>query len=140
MEFKVLINRRGGDLMKLKYLLIINTVVCFVYGLPLLLLPATMMSLHGLAEDPATKLMGQFFGVELVAIGLLTWLARNVTDSKALGAIIPALLISDVIGVVITVLGTVSGPMNALGWLGAAVYALLALGYAYFQFLKPGAS
>jgi hypothetical protein len=53
MEFKVLINRRGGDLMKLKYLLIINTVVCFVYGLPLLLLPATMMSLHGLAEDPA---------------------------------------------------------------------------------------
>lgn len=126
--------------MKLKHLLVINTVIGFVYGIPLLLLPATMLSLHGLAQDPATMLVGQFFGVGLVAIGLLTWLARNVTDSKAQGAIILALLISDVIGVVIAVLGTVSGPMNALGWLGAAAYALLALGYGYFLLMKPGAS
>ena len=126
--------------MKLKHLLIINTVVCAVYGIPLLLLPATMLSLHGVAQDPGTRLMAQYFGSALIAIGLLTWLARDVTDSEAQGAIILALLIANVIGIVISVLGTVSGPMNALGWLGAAVYALLALGYAYFQFLKPGAS
>ena len=84
--------------------------------------------------------MAQFFGSALIAIGLLTWLSRNVADSEAQGAIILALLIANVIGIVVSVLGTVSGPMNALGWLGAAVYALLALGYAYFQFVKPGAS
>jgi NAD/NADP transhydrogenase beta subunit len=125
--------------MKLKHLLIINAVVCFVYGITFVLSPATVLSLHGLAQDPSAKLTGQFYGSALIAIGLLTWLARNVTDSEARRAIILALLISDVIGVVIAVLGTVSGPMNAFGWSGAAVYALLALGYGYFQFMKPGA-
>jgi hypothetical protein len=40
----------------------------------------------------------------------------------------------------VAALGTVSDVMNALVWLGAAVYAMLAMGYAHFQFVKPGAS
>ena len=126
--------------MKLKHLLIINTVVCLVYGIILVLSPATMLSLHGVAQDPGTRLMGQYFGSALIGIGLLTWLARNVADSEAQGAIILALLIANVIGIVISVLGTVSGPMNAVGWLAVAIYVLLVLGFGYFQFMKPGAS
>jgi len=126
--------------MRLKYLLVLNAVVCFVYGISLVLSPATVLSLHDIAQDPSAKLMGQFYGAELIAIGLLTWLARNAGDSEARRAIILALLISDVIGVVIAVLGTVSGVMNALGWLGAAIYAVLVLGYGYFQFAKPSDS
>ena len=126
--------------MKLKHLLIINTVVCLVYGIILVLSPATMLSLHGVAQDPGTRLMGQYFGSALIGIGLLTWLARNVADSEAQGAIILALLIANVIGIVISVLGTVSGPMNAVGWSAVAIYVLLALGFGYFQFVKPGTS
>ena len=126
--------------MRLKYLLILNAVICFVYGITFLLSPTTVLSLHGVAVDPNTRLMGQFYGVELVGIGLLTWLARDAEDSKARQAMILALLISDVIGVIIASLGTLSGVMNALGWSGAAVYAVLAVGYGYFQFAKPDAS
>lgn len=126
--------------MRLKYLLVVNAVVCFIYGIAFLLSPATVLSLHGIVHDSGTKLTGQFYGVELVAIGLLTWLARNAEDSEARQAMILALLISDVIGIIIAVLGTVTGVMNAFGWSGAAVYAVLAVGYAYFQFVKPSAS
>ena len=126
--------------MKLMTLLVINTIVCLVYGVTLVLTPVTMLSLHGMAPDPGVMLMSLFFGSALIAIGLITWFARNVTDSKAQGAIILALLISDVIGIVISVLGTVSGPMNAVGWLAVAIYVLLGLGFGYFQFMKPGAS
>jgi NAD/NADP transhydrogenase beta subunit len=126
--------------MRLKYLLVFNAVVCFVYGITFVLSPAVVLSLHGITQDPSAKLTGQFYGVELIAIGLLTWLARNAGDSEARRAIILALLISTVIGVVIAVLGTVSGVMNAFGWSGAAIYAVLALGYGYFQFAKSGDS
>ena len=126
--------------MKLRSLFAINTIVCLVYGIILVLTPATMLSLHGIAQDPGERLMAQYFGSALIAIGLLTWFARNVADSEAQGAIILALLISNVIGIVISVLGTVSGPMNAVGWSAVAIYVLLALGFGYFQFMKPGAS
>lgn len=126
--------------MRLKHLLIVNAVICFVYGITFLLTPATVLSLHGIVHDSGTKLMGQFYGVELVAFGLLTWFARNAGDSEARWAMVLALLISDVIGIIIAVLGTVSGVMNAFGWSGAAVYAVLAAGYAYFQFAKPSPS
>jgi NAD/NADP transhydrogenase beta subunit len=126
--------------MKLSNLLVINAIVALVYGISFVLVPATVLSLYGMTQGPSAALAGQFFGVALIAIGLLTWFARSVTDSDAQRAFILALLISDVIGVIVAVLGTVSGVMNAVGWSAVGIYLLLALGYAYFQFMKPSAS
>jgi len=131
---------KGGNQVKLRSLLIISTIVTLVYGIVLVLTPATMLSLHGMTQGPDEKLMGQFFGAALIAIGLLTWVARNVADSEAQQPIIVALLISNVLGVIVSVLGTVSGVMNAVGWTAVGIYLLLALGFAYLQFAKPGAS
>lgn len=125
--------------MKLSNLLVINTIVALVYGIILVLTPATMLSLHGLTPGPGEKLMAQYFGLAMIAIGLLTGFARNVADSEAQRAIILAMLISHVIGVIVSVLGTVSGPMNVVGWSAVGIYVLLALGFAYFQFMKPSA-
>ena len=126
--------------MKLSNLLVVNAIVALVYGISFVLVPATVLSLYGVAQGPAVELLGQYFGSALIAIGLLTWFARNVADSEAQRAIILALLISDVIGVIVSVLGTVSGVMSAVGWSAVGIYALLALGYAYLQFVKPSAS
>ena len=126
--------------MKLSNLLVVNAIVALVYGISFVLAPATVLSLYGMTQGPSEALAGQYFGVALIAIGLLTWFARNVADSEAQRAIILALLIADVIGVIVSVLGTVSGPMNAVGWSAVGIYVLLALGFGYFQFMKPGAS
>ncbi len=126
--------------MKLSNLLVINAIVSLVYGISFVLAPTKVLSLYGMTQGTSEALAGQYFGVALIAIGLLTWFARSVTDSDAQRAIILALLISDVIGVIVSVLGTVSGVMNAVGWSAVGIYLLLALGYAYFQFMKPSAS
>ncbi len=125
--------------MKLSTLMVINAVVALAFALGLLLMPATLASLYGMTSGSSEQLMSQFFGVALVAIGLLTWFARNVTDAGTRRAIILALLVSDAIGVIVSVLGTLSGVMNAVGWSVVALYLLLGLGYAYFQFMKPSA-
>ena len=148
--------------MKLKTLLVFNAIVALVYGIGLVLAPKIVLALHGIIPSSAgavltaatdavlaalalqliagAMLAGQFFGATLIGIGLLVWFARNVADAGAQRAIVLAQLIATVIGVIVAVLGTLSGVMNALGWLAAGIYLVLALGYGYFQFAKPRAS
>jgi hypothetical protein len=102
----------------------------------LLLVPATLLKVYGITSGPGERLMAQFFGVALLAVGLLTWLARNVADPIARRAFVLALLISQAVGFVVALLGTLSGVMNVAGWSAVAIYLLLGLGYAYFQFTK----
>ena len=64
-------------------------------------------------------------------------IARNVADANALGAIVLALLISDIIGVIVSLIGTVTGVMNAFGWSAVIIYLFLAIGFTYFRFKKP---
>ena len=122
--------------MKLSSLLVFNTIVALPFGLGFLLAPGVMANLYGVSTDPAANLIGQFFGVSLIAIGLLCWFARYVSDADAQRAIIQALLIADVLGLIVAVMGMVSGVLNALGWLTVALYLILSLGYAYFRFVK----
>jgi len=126
--------------MKLKTLLVINTIIALVYGISLVLMPATVGGMHGMSPNPGTNLVAQFFGLTLIGVGLICWLVRNAADSGTQRAIVLAQLISTVIGVIVAVMGTISGVMNTVGWSAVVIYLLLALGYAYFQFGKPSAS
>ena len=123
--------------MKLNTLFTITAVVSLAYAIGLLLLPATILALYGVTPGPGVNLIAQLFGVELVAVGLVAWFARNVTDSSARQAILLAFLISQVVGVIVTLMGTLSGGFNALGWSAVAIYLFLGLGSAYFRFMKP---
>ena len=122
--------------MKLKNLLVIQTVVALGYGLSFVLLPRIVMSVYGIAQGPGAVLLGRYFGLELIAVGLLAGLARNVTDVEARGAILIAYLFSDIVGVIVSVQGVLSGAMSAVGWTASAIYLFFALAYAYFLFIK----
>jgi hypothetical protein len=126
--------------MKLKNLLIINAIIALIYGLGELLFPATMSAIYGVAYSPGVGLLSQYFGLTLIFMSLITWFARNITDSEAQRAIILALLISHTIGIIVSMMGTVSGLMSAVGWSAVVIYLLLALGYVYFLVVKPSAS
>jgi len=126
--------------MRLSSFLIFNAVIALVFGIGFVLVPGTMATLYGMTAGPEVNLAGQFFGVELIAVGLLCWLARNVSDSAAQRAMILAFLIADVIGLIVSIMGTLSGVFNAVGWSAVVIYLVLSLGFAYFQFMKPSAS
>ena len=73
-------------------------------------------------------------------IALLTWSARNAGDSDARRAIILCMLVSVSIGIVVSLIAQLTGVLPAFGWSGVAMDVLLALGWGYFQFVKPSAS
>jgi len=123
--------------MKLRTVFIANTIVALIYALGAFLVPERILEMHGLGTDADTILMGQFFAVELLGVGLVTWFARNSEESSARGGIVLGLMLHDVVGAVVAVLATLDGTMDStMGWLAVALYVLLGLGYASVYFKK----
>ena len=121
--------------MKLKNLLTATAVLLGACGIFAMLAPGKALSLYGVESAPAANLMGQYASMCSITVALVAWLARNVEDHKARRAVILALLITNVIGVILSVLGTLSGVMKT-GWPVIGLYLMFALAYSYFQFSK----
>ncbi len=126
--------------MKLSTWLTIAAVVAAVFGLGFVLVTGPLMSIYGITLDKAGTLVAQLFGASLIGFAVLNWFARNVTDRGAQQAIVLGNLAGDAVGFVMILIGQLAGVANALGWSSVAVYLLLALGFAYFQFMKPSSA
>ncbi|HEY6451297.1 MAG TPA: hypothetical protein VIX87_01720 [Steroidobacteraceae bacterium] len=120
--------------MKLRTFLSIVGVISILFGVGFVIVPVEMLAQYGVAADRSIILMSRFFGTALIQIGLLFWLARSIIDSVGRAAIVLSGLISMVIGFLVALQGELSGVINALGWSTVVLYALFALGFAYFQF------
>lgn len=116
--------------------LTIAAFIALVYAAGLILIPALMNSTYGLGSSASEILLSRFFGVELLILGLITWLAKDLTG-VSVNPIITGNLIGDAVGAIVALIGTLSGVMNAAGWSAVAIYVLLTLGFGYFQFMAP---
>lgn len=128
--------------MSLRNLLTVAAIIAFAFGLGFVLIPGQLTSLYNITLNPGGLFIGQLFGAALIGFGVLNWFARGVQDSQALRAIVLANLIGDGVGFVFALIGQINGVggVNQLGWSTVAIYLLLTLAFAYFQFIKPSAS
>ncbi|MGB2897368.1 MAG: hypothetical protein WBB65_14545 [Anaerolineales bacterium] len=122
--------------MKLSHVFSFNALVALVYAIGFVIGPNTVMGLHGLPEGETQALMARYFGVALIGLGLIAWFVKDVAHPPLKDGITISLFLSSVIGFVLSIQATLSGQMNALGWLPTAVYLLLTLGFCYFRFIK----
>jgi hypothetical protein len=117
--------------MKIRTLLVINTLIALPFGIGSVMAPNAFMTLYGATLDPAGSLMMQFGGAWLIGIGLLTWLLRNTAEPEVQQGMALGLLVMYSIGGGVALLGQLSGVLNALGWIVVGINAFLALGYGY---------
>ena len=125
--------------MKLKHLFIINAIIALAYALGELFIPQTLASLYFVAETPTAEVLLslRYFGVMLLAVGLITAFAANTPLSEAKQAIVKALFISNVVGLTVSLIGIFNGTFTALGWSAVVIYVFLGAGFGYFWFIKP---
>ena len=123
--------------MKFRTLMVLKALVCLVFGVLFLVVPAQAMSLFGVTLDAGGVFAIRLYGAALVGNLLLCWFARGAGPSEALRAIVLALFVYDAIGFVVALVGVLTGVMNAMGLVAVLIYLLLALGFGYFQFMKP---
>jgi hypothetical protein len=115
----------------------LNAIVAFLFGVAILVVSSMVIKQFGVDDYASTRLVAQFFGTAMLALGLVLWFAKDVTQEAVQRGIGIALLIGAAAGLIVTVLGTVAGTLRSLTWVAMLIYGLFALGYGYLVFLRP---
>lgn len=123
--------------MKLRNWYLVYAGVSLLFALGLLLMSNVMLGLFGMDLTRDAAVLCQLIGVELSAGGMVTLLARDVTDAQARSAINYANMAAGALGLIIALNATLTGVLGWFGWAVAAIYLLMTLGFAYFQFFAP---
>jgi nitrate reductase gamma subunit len=122
--------------MKLETFLTIAAILAIAFGVGFLFMPALMLTQYGIVATPGTAIMARFFGVTILNLGLVLFLARRVIELATRTGIVRGSLIGAVLGLLVAIHGQRNGSVNALGWSSVAVYTFRVLGYAYFAFAR----
>lgn len=122
--------------MKLNALFVITGILGLFFGLLLVLLPGPFYAFYGGELTNAGKNAAQLQGAAYLGYALLLFMASKVKELKARKAIILGMLVHAIIGFVVSLRWQLIGEGNDWGWSTVAIFALLALGYAYFSMKK----
>ena len=122
--------------MNLRTLIIISAVIALLYGLGLVFIPLTLLSMYGFSTGASEKLLSQFFGSELLVLGVLAWLSKDSTGASV-RPLVTGNVVGNTVGTIVSLMGVLNGIMNPVGWSAVGIYLFLALGFAYFQFMAP---
>jgi hypothetical protein len=124
--------KRRNNLMKLKHLLSVNTIISLVYGIPFLVAADPSMKMYGITMCPEGLDIVRYFGAVNIFVGAVAWLFRNVADAGSQRAICTGYLIGCILGFGVALYNQFAVHMNNLVWLTVALYLLFGLGYCYF--------
>ncbi|MCU0522825.1 MAG: hypothetical protein MUF84_19315 [Anaerolineae bacterium] len=126
--------------MRLKIWMAAKAIVEVVFGVGFVVMPKTVASLFGMSVDEPAMLMAQLFGSAFIFGSIVLWFCQNLDrDDVAMKAIIKAVVVSNAIGFVVTLMASLSGVWNALGWLPVALYLVFGLAFAAIWFGKQAA-
>lgn len=123
--------------MSFKNLMIIKALVCLVFGILLLSIPETLLSLFGAVLGDGGMFTAREYGSSLIGNLFLCWFARNSADSDARRAIILALFTYDLVAFIMTSIIVLAGVLNLLGWSVAVIYLFFTIGFGYFLVRTP---
>lgn len=123
--------------MKLQDLFTINFFIALFFGITCSLFPIWGLELYGLDATEAAVWTTRLVGGSILGFASLMWYGRRLAPKDFRRVIAFALLIQDSIGLVASLEIQLSGSMNTFGWSNVILYGLLALGYAYFLFIRP---
>ena len=126
--------------MKLQNLFTINIFFAIFFGVSCALFPGWVFRLYGLPADAAAIWTCRLVGGSILGFATLMWFGRKAASIDARRAIALALFGQDSVGFIASLEIQLKGIVNIFGWLSLALYAVLALAYAYFLFIRPQAS
>jgi hypothetical protein len=123
--------------LNLRTVFLVNAIVSFLLALGFLLGPEAMLKFFGLSSGTTEQLGAQLIGTALVAVGLLTWFAKDFSDPAAGNAVALSLFFAGLCGLVVTVLGIMSRVVRTNSWLPVVLFLVFIGGYGYLQFFNP---
>ena len=115
-------------------LFVLEAVVDVLFGVLLIVAPATLLSIYCMSTDRDGTFLGQFLGGTFIGFGWISWFARSWTDTEYRRLLIRAFFITTAIGFVVS-LNYQLQPGTQLPSAAFVVLTLLfGLGWGYFAY------
>ena len=117
--------------MDTKLYLAIVAIVAVIYGIIFVLFPEQAIAFYGVTGQPNATYNVQYFGSALLGLGVIFWYTRSFKEWDAVRAVLLGGLVTNVVGLMLTLWGLRQGLVNEMGWSSAVLYFLLIAGAAY---------
>ena len=117
--------------MKLKSLFVISAILGVVLGLGFFFAPSIVMSTFGVTAGEAHQHTARNFGSAVIALAVISWIARDTKDSVARRAIVLGLFMYFMFGSISIISFQLQGNANIYGWFIVVLHLLLILGFGY---------
>ncbi|NWF63935.1 MAG: hypothetical protein HXY38_06475 [Chloroflexi bacterium] len=118
--------------MNYRLLSTINATLLAVFGAVFLVMPDFALGFFNTETYAATSFLARFFGAAMVMAGAFVWIAKDLTDARAEKTMTIMLLVSSLIGFILTLVGMVGvDVIRANGWIPLVLHILFVLGYGY---------
>jgi hypothetical protein len=117
--------------MSVKTFLTIISILGLFFGIGELLIPDRLAAIYGIETSRSVEMMARFFGVALLAWALIAWFAKDFHDEADLRHVLAPSGVAHTAGFIVATMGTMSGVMNAMGWVSAAIFLFGAIGILF---------
>lgn len=115
-----------------RLMFILNAIAIAVFGVVFFVAPEFALSLFRTETYTATLFMARFFGGAMIMAGAFIWLAKEMTDARTEKIMTIMLLVSSLVGFILSLVGTVwLNVIRANGWILLVLHILFVLGYGY---------
>ena len=124
--------------MKPRHLFIADGTVTTLLGLAFFIVPGLILTILGVPpRDQSRQLLTSFIGAALLGIGVFQLLARGEAETRSGLAFMRAMLVFDLAGILLGVIGATSGAINFMGWVIALLFVIVGVPHAYWGFVRP---
>ncbi len=122
--------------MSRRLFLTLHAAALALYGLSLLLVPTIFMDFYGVNIQAGSAVMLRIFGGVIMGNVFFSWIAREQPYSPLANAFILIMIWAWAVTAVVSLLGQLTGALNALGWssVGLGIFWT-----AVFVYLRVGA-
>ncbi|MDA0150478.1 hypothetical protein [Vibrio sp. LaRot3] len=119
-----------------KQFLTTHGVIYTAFAIALFFIPSLMWPMYGVEiNDKYAYFLSQHTSIFLGGVAAVSLTMRNIESGLAMTQLLKALLITNVLGVIITVYAAVTGIFVGFGWSDPAFFALLSV-LSYLQWKK----
>jgi len=122
-----------------KLVLTIQSVLFFLAGLVTLIAPQQFIAPFGLSLQQGGLGLARLFGVTVIMLGIITWMARESGPSAARQAIILGLFIGNILAALVGIYNGLVGGFGSVIWVSVIIWLLLALDQGVLYFTKSDA-
>ncbi|KIO38324.1 hypothetical protein [Shewanella sp. cp20] len=121
-----------------KFFLSLHGTIYGLFAIVLFFLPLQVWPLYGVQiQDQYAYFLSQHTSIFLGGLALVTWLLREVTPGEVAKKLMLALLLTNLLGVLITGYAGVKGIFVGFGWSDPVFFAVMAM-LSALQYRKQG--